>query len=100
MLIVTAAVSLAVPVKLGDGLLAGDFGWVTVTVGAVVSTVNVTGVLVPSGLPGNELFCTAIAVYVCFSVCSAGLAAVEVHASPTGVAVASETTVPLGRSPS
>src|SRR2546426_150030 len=97
---VTALVSLAVPLNVGDGLLDGDFGCVKVTAGAVVSTVNVTGVLAPSGLPANELFSTAIAVYTCFSVCSGGLAALELHAPPAGVAVASETTVPLGRSPS
>src|SRR5438876_10970053 len=100
MLTVTALVSLAVPLNVGDALLDGDFGCVNVTVGGVVSTMNTTGVLVPSGLPNIELFCEAIAVYVCFPLCSAGLAAVDVHASPAGAAVASATTVPLGRSPS
>ena len=56
-----AEVSLAVPVKEGVALFEGDFGWLSVTVGGFVSTVKVTGALMPSGLP-RELFCVAIAV--------------------------------------
>jgi hypothetical protein len=61
-LTVTELASLAVPLNVGDGLFDGDFGCVNVTAGSVVSTVNVTGALVPSGLPAIELFCDAIAV--------------------------------------
>ena len=44
---VTGVVSLAVPVKDGVVLLEGDGGGLKVTLGAAVSTVNVTGALVP-----------------------------------------------------
>src|SRR5437763_8092396 len=101
MLTVTAVVSLAVPVNEGvESLERTLTSWFKVTVGAVVSTVKITGTLVPSGLPASELFCDATAVYVCFPVSKAGLAGLDVHASPTGVAVASDTGVPVGRSPS
>ena|SRR5947209_5801189 len=101
MFTVTGLVSLAVPVNDGvatfERCLSAGFN---VTVGAVVSTMKVTGTLVPSGLPVMELFCDATAVYVCLPVLSADLSGPEVHASPTGVALASDTGVPVGRSPS
>jgi hypothetical protein len=59
---VTAVVSLAVPVKDGVVSLEGDLGVLSVTLGAAVSTVNVTGALRPAGSP-NELGSVAIAVY-------------------------------------
>jgi hypothetical protein len=57
---VTGVVSLAVPVKDGVVLLDGDSGEFKVTLGAAVSTVNVTGALVPVSDLG--LVCEACAV--------------------------------------
>src|ERR1700724_1362008 len=101
MLTVTALVSVAVPVNDGVATLDRGFGWgLRVTVGAAVSSLSVTGALVPSGLPNSELFCDAIAVYVCAPAGSGVFSGLEVHDSPAGVAVASETIAPVGRSPS
>jgi hypothetical protein len=61
MAIVTGVVSLANPVKDGVVSLEGDFGWFSVTSGDAVLTVNVTGSLVPAGLP-SELGWVATAV--------------------------------------
>ena len=60
--IVTAVVSLAVPVKDGVRLFDGEVGCASVTVGAAVSIVNVAGALCPSGFPTSELGSVAIAV--------------------------------------
>jgi hypothetical protein len=95
---VTCVVSLAVPLKDGVVLFDGDTGWFNVTVGAAVSTVNVTGRLVPAGFP-RELGWVAIAVYVCFPLNKAGLASPEVQAPPVPLAVAVEMTEPPVLSP-
>jgi hypothetical protein len=58
----TGVVSLAVPVKDGVWLLDGDSGGFNVTLGAAVSTVNVTGALVP--VSALRLVCVARTVYV------------------------------------
>jgi hypothetical protein len=57
---VIGVVSLAVPVKAGVVLLDGDSGEFKVTLGAAVSTVNVTAALVPVSDFG--LVCEARAV--------------------------------------
>ena len=57
---VTGVVSLAVPVKDGVVLLDGDSGEFKATLGAVMSTVNVTGKLVP--ISDVKLVCDACAV--------------------------------------
>ena len=44
---VTGVVSLALPLNAGVALAEGVSGWSSVTVGAAVSTVNVTGELTP-----------------------------------------------------
>src|SRR5437879_5212922 len=100
MLSVTPVVSLAVPVNEGVALLDGDLGDVMLTVGALVSRMKVTGALVPSGFPRSALFWIATAVKLCLPAASAGLTGPELHTPPAGVAVASATTVPVGRSPS
>jgi len=84
--------SLALPVKDGVVSFEGDFGWFKVTVGELVSTVNVAGALSPLGFP-SELSCVATAVYCPLT--SDGLALPELHAPPVPVAAALETTVPL-----
>ena len=86
--------SLAVPEKEGLVLFDGDEGCARVTVGEVVSTVNVTGALSPVGFP-SELSCLASAVNVCLPLERAGLALLELQAPPVPVALAVETTVPL-----
>src|SRR5438105_2051189 len=93
---VTGVVSLAEPLNDGAVLLDGDFTGSNVTVGEVVSTVNVRGSLTPEGLP-SELSCVAIAVYWPFE--SAGLAWPDAKAPPVPVAVAVATTAPLAVAP-
>jgi hypothetical protein len=93
---VTGVVSLAEPVKNGVVLLERDIGELNVTVGGAVSTVNVTGSLVPAGFP-SELGCVAIAVYSPLD--SFGLTLPEVQLPPPGVAVAFETTDPVAVPP-
>ena len=88
-------VSLAVPVKDGVVLLDGT-SWFSATLGVVVSTVKVTGELVPVGFP-SELGWVASAVYCPLG--SAGLALLEVQAPPVPVADAVETAVPLAVAP-
>ena len=56
----TGVVSLAVPVNDGVVLSDGDSGGFNVTVGAAVSTVNVTGELVP--VSDGRFVCVACAV--------------------------------------
>ena len=75
----TVVVSVAVPENDGVVLLECGSGWFSVTVGAVVFTVNVTGELFPSPLPTSELASLAMAVKVRFPLGSAGLTAAEVH---------------------
>ena len=58
---VTGVVSVAVPLNDGFVLFECDIGWSSVTDGAVVSTVNVTRVLSPVGLP-SELCWVATAL--------------------------------------
>jgi hypothetical protein len=89
----TLVVSVAVPVKVGVRLLAGDFGWTNVTVGGAVFTMNVIGLLTPGGFPA-ELGCVATAEYS--PLVSTGVAAAEVQAAPVPVAVAVETGRPSG----
>ena len=69
----------------------GVSGWVNVTVGEVVSTMNVTGELVPVGFP-SELGCVAIAVYCPFD--RGGLTAAEAQLPPVPCAVTVETSLP------
>ena len=85
--------SLALPVKDGVASLERATGWFSVTAGAVVSTANVTGTLVPGGFP-SELSWLAIAVYSCFPLDSAGVASPDVQLPPWTVAVALETSEP------
>src|SRR2546421_13031732 len=91
MLIVTVVLSLAVPVNDGLRLLDGEAGWFSVTVGAAVSTVNLTASLSPSGLP-SELGSVATAVY--WPSFKAGLARPEGQLPATTVPVALAATVP------
>jgi hypothetical protein len=85
-----------VPTKLGCVSLDGETGCSSVTVGADVSTVKVTGELLPAGFP-SELCWTATAVNVPFV--SDGLASPEDQLPPVPVAVAVDTTVPLALDP-
>jgi hypothetical protein len=89
-------VALAVPVKDGAVLLEGDFGWSNVTIGELVSTMNVTCALLPAGFP-SELGWVAIAVYCPLD--KAGLAWPELQAPPVPVAAALETTLPSALAP-
>ena len=92
----TGVLSLADPLKDGAVLFDGDGGAFKVTVGDVVSTVKVTGLLAPEGLP-SELSCVATAVYCPLE--SAGLAWPDAKAPPVPVAVALATTTPLAVAP-
>jgi hypothetical protein len=92
----TAVVSLAVPVKNGVVLLDGDFGWFNVSLGGPVSTVKVTGSLMPAGFP-SELGCVATAVYCPLD--KAGLASPDAQVPPVPVAIAVETTDPFAVDP-
>ena len=89
-------VALAKPVNNGVASLDGDFTGFNVTVGEVVSTVNVTGSLTPEGLP-SELSWAAVAVYCPLE--RAGLAWPDVQSPPVPVAVALETTEPSAVDP-
>ena len=60
---VTGVWSLAAPENAGTLFGDGDGGALSVTVGRAVSTMNVTGRLLPAGLP-IALCCTATAVNV------------------------------------
>jgi hypothetical protein len=93
---VTGVVSLAEPVKDGAVFFDSNSGWLKVTVGEAVSTMNVTGELTPAGLP-SELCWTATAVYCPPD--SAGPASPEVQSAPVPVAVAVETTAPFAVDP-
>ena len=93
---ITGVWSLAAPEKDGALLPDGDGGASSVTVGADVSIVNVTGALLPGTLP-MPLGCVAMAVKVPSP--SAGRAAAEVQRSPAGVALALATGVPSGTDP-
>jgi hypothetical protein len=92
----TGVVSLAVPVNVGVVLFESEAGWASVTTGGLVSTLNVTGWLTPSGL-WSELSWLAVAVYS--PVLSDGLALPDFQAPPVPVAVALETTLPPGLEP-
>jgi hypothetical protein len=61
-LIVTGELSLALPLKVGAAVLDHVGGEFKITVGAVGSTMKVTGLLFPSGSPTIELFSRATAV--------------------------------------
>ena len=76
---------MAVPVNDGAVTLDGDFGWFNVTVGEFVSTVNVTGRLLPVGFP-RELGWYATAVYWPFD--RTGVTVPEVQLPPVPVALA------------
>ena len=78
----TGVLSLADPLKDGAVLFDGDGGAFKVTAGDVVSTVKVTGLLAPEGLP-SELSCVATAVYCPLD--RAGLALPETQAAPVPV---------------
>ena len=93
----TLVVALAVPVNVGAVLLEGVGGCFSVTVGELVSTMNVTGVLTPVGFPGSELSWVATAVYCPLG--RAGLAGPEVQAPPVRVAAAVETIGPSALPP-
>src|ERR1700680_380995 len=97
MLTTTGDVSLAVPLNDGVVLFDRDGGEFNVTVGAFVSTTNVTGALVPKAFPSSELFCVAVAVYCPFF--RAGLALPDAQLPPLPVAVAVETTEPVAVAP-
>ena len=93
----TGVVSLPVPVKAGAVLFDRSAGEFNVTLGAAVSTVNVTGgSLTPAGFPSG-LSCIAIAVYCPLD--RAGLASPELQSPPLPVAVAVETTEPVAVAP-
>ena|SRR5438552_3298963 len=92
----TGVVSLADPLKDGAVLFDGDGGAFKVTVGDDVSTTNVTGELVPAGLP-SELSWVASAVYCPLE--SAGLALPDAKAPPVPAVVAVATTAPLTVAP-
>ena len=79
------------PLKEGVVFFDGVGGWFNVTVGELVSTMNVTGELVPGEFP-SELGCSAIAVNCPLE--RAGLASPELQPPPVPVAAALETTVP------
>ena len=66
----------AAPLILGVGVLVGELSGAIETTGATVSTLNVTGLDLPVGLP-SELCCSAVAVYSPLG--SGGLAGPEVH---------------------
>jgi len=89
---VIVVVSLAYPSNDGVVWFDGDSGWSSVTVGEAVSTVNLTGALVPVGLP-SELGWLATAVYCPLG--SVGLALPELQLPPAGVAVAVATMAPV-----
>src|SRR5438128_11270645 len=93
---VTEVVSLAEPLNDGAVLLEGDFGWLNVTVGEVVSTMNVRGWLTPEGFP-SELSCVATAVY--WPLERAGLALPDTQAPLVPGAVALDTTAPVAVAP-
>jgi hypothetical protein len=83
---VTGVVSLAVPVNDGCGLFdSGLTNGFKLTLGDSVSTMKVTGALVPGELP-IELACVAVAVYVPRG--RAGAACPDVHVPPVPIAVA------------
>src|SRR6202050_1691642 len=96
MWITTCVLALAVPVKVGVVFLDGDWGWLSMTVGGLVSTSNVTGGLVPGLLP-SALGCVATAVYSPSA--NAGLAASDFHLPPVTVAGAFATSLPSGFGP-
>ena len=77
-------------------LFEGVGGWLRVTVGELVSTVNVTGALLPSALP-IELGWPATAVY--WPLVSAGLALLELQPAPVPGAVAVDITAPSAFAP-
>src|SRR5207249_4018181 len=88
---VRVVVSVAASVKDGVVLVEGDFRWRNVTVGEVVSTMNVRGWLTPEGFP-SELSCVATAVY--WPLERAGLALPDTQAPLVPGAVALDTTAP------
>src|SRR5438128_11208751 len=92
----TGVVSLAEPLKVGAVSLEGDFGSFKVTVGEVVSTMNVPGWLPPEGFP-SELSCVATAVY--WPLERAGLALPDTQAPLVPGAVALDTTAPVAVAP-
>jgi hypothetical protein len=81
----------AVPVNDGAVTLDGDSGWSSVTVGEFVSTVKVTGGLLPVGFP-SELGWYATAVYWPFD--RSGVTVPEVQLPPVPAALAVDTGVP------
>ena len=90
---VTAVWSLAVPENEGAALAVGDSGGFSVTVGGEVSTMNVTGWLLPAGFP-IALVWVASAVNVPLP--SARVAWPEVQLPGVPVAVAVARTFPSG----
>src|SRR6202035_158170 len=86
----TAVVSLASPLKDGVVLLDGEEMELSVTVGEVVSTVNLMLLLVPPGFP-TELACVATAWYSPLE--RAGLALPEFQLPGALVASALETSL-------
>ena len=87
------------PLKESVVLFDGVGGWLNVTVGEVVSTMNPTGGLLPAGFP-RELAWMATAVKVCSPLGRAGVALPEVQLPPVPVAVAVDRTVPSAFVPS
>jgi hypothetical protein len=55
MLTTTGVLSAALPVNDGVVLFEGEAGSLKVTTGAAVTTLNLTGGLVPDGISGSEL---------------------------------------------
>ena len=88
--------SLADPVNDGVVLFDRSAGESSVTLGAAVSTVKVTGSLTPAGFPSG-LGWVAIAVYCPLE--RAGLALPEPHPPPVPDAVAVATTDPSALAP-
>jgi len=82
--------SVAVPVNDGAVTLDGDSGWSSVTVGEFVSTVKVTGRLLPVGFP-SELGWYATAVYWPFD--RTGVTVPDVQLPPVPEALALDTGV-------
>ncbi len=82
---------MAVPVNDGAVTLDGDSGWSNVTVGEFVSTLKVTGGLLPVGFP-SELGWYATAVYWPFD--RSGVTVPEVQLPPVPGALAVDTGVP------
>src|SRR5205823_11449774 len=90
---VTGVSSLAVPEKDGLRLFDGVVGWLRVTSGGSVSTSNVSGPALPSGLPAKRLFSVATAVNGCLPGGSGLLRPLVVHLPPEAAVAAAATSV-------